>query len=100
MVFKEKVFPDLVTLLEDEDAEVRANAAGAIMNSAVTTQGECGRGAQPVLCGREGGGSQGLSQAMKCSTITIIIENIKANINQRKRKRWRKGKKKNRKERI
>ncbi|KAL7983187.1 hypothetical protein Chor_000049 [Crotalus horridus] len=40
MVFKENVFPDLVTLLEDEDAEVRAHAAGALMNSAVTTQGK------------------------------------------------------------
>ncbi|ETE70450.1 Rhabdoid tumor deletion region protein 1, partial [Ophiophagus hannah] len=38
MVFKENVFPDLVNLLEDDDSEVRANAAGALMNSAVTTQ--------------------------------------------------------------
>ncbi|KAG8146448.1 hypothetical protein E2320_012780 [Naja naja] len=38
MVFKENVFPDLVSLLEDNDSEVRANAAGALMNSAVTTQ--------------------------------------------------------------
>uniref|UniRef100_A0A8C6YC70 Radial spoke head 14 homolog n=1 Tax=Naja naja TaxID=35670 RepID=A0A8C6YC70_NAJNA len=40
MVFKENVFPDLVSLLEDNDSEVRANAAGALMNSAVTTQGK------------------------------------------------------------
>ncbi|XP_061458472.1 radial spoke head 14 homolog [Rhineura floridana] len=40
MVFEEDVFPDLVMLLEDEDAEVRAHAAGALMNSAITTQGK------------------------------------------------------------
>lgn len=45
MVFQEDVFPDLVFLLNDDDAEVRANAAGALMNAAVTTQGESGENA-------------------------------------------------------
>lgn len=43
MIFDEDVFPDLVALLEDESAEVRANAAGTLMYAAVTTQGECRR---------------------------------------------------------
>lgn len=78
MVFKENVFPDLVTLLEDEDAEVRANAAGALMNSAVTTQGECGRGAQPILRRREGGGpprdtaGQAPGLHLRCFLLTIF----------------------------
>lgn len=42
MVFQEEVFPDLVSLLNDDDPEVRANAAGALMNSVITTQGESG----------------------------------------------------------
>lgn len=39
-VCKAEVVPIFVQLLEDEDAEVRANAAGALMFTTITTQGK------------------------------------------------------------
>lgn len=38
------VIPILVHLLKDEVEEVRANAAGALMNALVTTEGEAACG--------------------------------------------------------
>lgn len=39
-VCKAEVVPIFVQLLEDEDAEVRANVAGALMFTTITTQGK------------------------------------------------------------
>lgn len=42
-VWQHDVIPILVHLLKDRDEEVQANAAGALMNAAVTTEGEAAR---------------------------------------------------------
>lgn len=54
MIFEEDVFPDLIGLLDDDSAEVRANAAGALMFSAITTEGKSKR--------RAGAGGAALSR--------------------------------------
>lgn len=44
-VWQHDVIPILVHLLKDKEEEVQANAAGALMNATVTTEGEApGRG--------------------------------------------------------
>lgn len=42
-VWQHDVIPILVHLLKDRDEEVQANAAGALMNATVTTEGEVAR---------------------------------------------------------
>lgn len=52
-VWQHDVIPILVHLLKDRDEEVQANAAGALMNATVTTEGEAARaGVAAALTGR------------------------------------------------
>lgn len=59
------VIPILVHLLRDKDTEVQANAAGALMYTVVTTEGEAEVAVRGVSLrpgrSRQGGGDLGIS---------------------------------------